>query len=64
MTVLILNNKKIKELKNFNISCKECNSNNIEIEVNWGAYPSSSWNSASLICKDCHNEEEIYNDIN
>jgi hypothetical protein len=58
MAILIINNEDYSnKLKNFSFNCKECNSNNIELEVDWGCYPSDSWIGITTICKNCFNEE-------
>ena len=61
MALLIINRKDYSnKLKGFALQCKACGSNNIELEVDWAAYPSDSWCRITTICKHCHAEEEIY----
>jgi hypothetical protein len=48
-------------LDRFIVTCKECNSINIEIENGIGySNESGSWGSLDLICADCGNREEVY----
>jgi ribosomal protein S27E len=58
--VLTIENKGIKSLKKFEIKCLDCGSTNVDIEIDWAAYPSASWNNTTFICKDCHTDEVIY----
>lgn len=57
MAIVTITNKEIKQLQNFEVVCKKCGSNNCEIEIDWASYPSASWNTTTIICKDCHTDE-------
>lgn len=61
MAILVINNEDYsKKLKNFELTCKECSSKNVELEIDWASYPSASWFRVTTICKDCHKDEDIY----
>jgi len=49
-----------KKLKEFSLSCNECGSKNVTLDINWAAYPSASWCTVSVICEDCKKDETIY----
>lgn len=60
MAILIINKEDFSErLKDFNITCKKCKSNKVELVVNWAAYPSCAWFGIDVICTDCKHGEEI-----
>lgn len=59
MAIVVINSGDIKQLTKFDIKCKNCGSDDIEIEIDWASYPSMSWDIAKLICKICHEEEKI-----
>lgn len=44
----------------FRIECVACGSKNVTIDIDWASYPSCSWNNGTIICRDCHVDEEIY----
>jgi hypothetical protein len=61
MAILIINDSDYSaKLKNFSISCKECGSTNVTLEVDWAAYPSGAWCKVRTICEGCKAEEDIY----
>ena len=61
MAILVINNNDYSaKLKNFSLECNKCGSKNIELEIDWAAYPSASWLNITTICKDCHTDEDIY----
>jgi hypothetical protein len=60
MALVTLSNEDLKQLKKFEITCNTCGSKNCAIEIDWAAYPSASWNTTTVICKDCHEDETCY----
>ncbi len=60
MAIVVINSDDIKQMKKFEVKCKTCGSTNCEIEVDWAAYPSCAWNTTTVICKDCHEDEVVY----
>jgi hypothetical protein len=60
MAIVTLGENDVKTLKDFEVKCLKCGSTNVEIEIDWAAYPSASWNNTTFICKDCHTDEVIY----
>lgn len=60
MAIVTISSGDLKQLEKFEIRCKICGSTNCELEINWAAYPSASWNSTTIICKNCHEEESCY----
>ena len=61
MAILVINSEDYSErLQGFGLTCKGCQSRNVELEIDWAAYPSASWLRVTTICKDCHQDEEIY----
>lgn len=59
MAIVVINSGDIKQLIKFNIKCNICGSDECEIEIDWASYPSASWNTIKLICKNCYEEEII-----
>jgi hypothetical protein len=60
-TVFTINGDDFSEkLKDFSISCKNCNSKNVTLDVESYSYPSASWFRVEIICNDCKHDEEIY----
>lgn len=57
--IVVINSDVLKTLEKFQFTCKSCQSDKIEIEISWGAYPSASWNRTIMICKNCHQDEEL-----
>lgn len=61
MAILVINGEDYSErLTSFSLTCKCCSGTNVELEVDWAAYPSAAWCKVTTICKDCHNDETIY----
>lgn len=60
MPQLTLKDEDLNQLKKFELKCKNCGSTRCEVEVDWAAYPSASWNTTKVICKDCHEDETVY----
>jgi len=61
MAILIINGDNYAtKLTEFEIKYKKCGSGNIELEIDWAAYPSAAWCTITTICKDCHADETIY----
>lgn len=61
MARLVVNSQDFTEkLHKFVLRCKECNSNKVTLDIDWAAYPSSSWCNITVICENCHHDEEIY----
>lgn len=61
MAILVINNEDFTEkLKDFALKCKNCDGGEVELEIDWAAYPSASWCKVTVICKACHNDEEVY----
>jgi hypothetical protein len=46
------------KFKKFKLTCNECNSTNItlELETEWGG---EDWSGIQIICEDCKSDEEI-----
>jgi 5-methylcytosine-specific restriction endonuclease McrA len=63
MAIVIINSDNIKNLKHFKFQCNNCNSTNVELEIDWAAYPSAAWNNITIICKDCHADEIAYESV-
>lgn len=59
MAIVTLNEEYLRNIHKFEFHCLKCKGKNVAIEIDWGAYPSMSWNITTLICKDCHEEEII-----
>lgn len=60
VTRLVVNSRDLSErLREFSLACK-CGSRRVTLDVDWAAYPSASWLKITLICDDCHADEEIY----
>ena len=60
MAILVIDGEDYsKQLKNFHFVCAECDSDNIELEIDWANYPSDSWFKLTTICKNCFNEEVL-----
>ncbi len=60
MAVLIINNQDYsKKLKNFELTCKKCDSKEIDFEICW-SHGDYGWFEITTICKNCHIEEEVY----
>jgi hypothetical protein len=60
MAILIINNADFSEkLKDFEITCKKCESKKVELNIDWASYPSCSWYNIDIICNDCKHSEEI-----
>lgn len=49
-----------KLVKDFRISCKECESTFVYLTVDYAAYPESGWCNVSIYCPACKIEEIIY----
>ena len=61
MAVLIINDEDFSQkLKDFSLSCKNCESKNVKLDIDWANYPSCSWFKVLVICNDCLIDEEIY----
>lgn len=60
MAIVTLSSEDLKTLEKFEIKCKTCGSTNCELEIDWAAYPSASLNVTTIICKDCHEDEQCY----
>lgn len=60
MAIVTLGEDSLRKLEKFSVTCKKCGSNNCAIEIDWAAYPSASWNNIEIICKDCHEDETVY----
>lgn len=60
MAIVTLDKEVFKSLTKFEVKCKSCNSQNIELEIDWASYPSCEWNNVTLICKDCKEAEICY----
>jgi hypothetical protein len=60
MAILVINSDDYTEkLKDFSLTCQACGSKEVELEIDWAAYPSDSWLIVKTICKTCHTEETI-----
>jgi hypothetical protein len=61
MARLVINDDDFSEkLKDFNLSCKECGSKKVTLDIDWAAYPSASWCAITVICEECHKDEVVY----
>jgi hypothetical protein len=58
---LVINSNDFTEkLTGFSLSCKNCKSNHVTLDIDWAAYPSASWVKVNVICEECKSDEEIY----
>jgi hypothetical protein len=57
--IVIIDNDIVKNTDKFTLTCNKCGSRNVEISIDWASYPSCSWHTTQLICKDCHEDEVI-----
>lgn len=63
MARLVVNSSELSnKLINFSLECSSCNSNNVTLDIDWAAYPSSSWLRILLVCDDCKKDEEVFDD--
>lgn len=61
MARLVINSAEFtKKLRDFTLKCNECESSNVTLDIDWAAYPSSSWCEVTVICEDCKKDETIY----
>lgn len=49
-----------EKLNSFDVKCKACGSENVELQIDWAAYPSASWNKLTIVCNDCFVDEKVY----
>jgi hypothetical protein len=61
MAILVINDRDLSEkLKDFSLTCNNCGSKKVTLDIDWAAYPSASWMNVTLSCADCHKDEDIY----
>lgn len=61
MAILVLNGVDFTEkLCGFEFKCLKCHSPKVTLDIDWAAYPSASWFNVTVVCDECHNDEQIY----
>ena len=48
------------KLRDFSLSCRECGSREVTLDIDWAAYPSASWCRVVASCDQCKADETIY----
>lgn len=49
-----------QKLTSFTLSCKNCGSNKVTLDVDWVSYPSASWLKIAAICDECNHDECVF----
>ena len=49
-----------KKPNDFSLSCGNCKSKNVTLEIEYGSYTSEPWCSIWVFCENCRKYEEIY----
>lgn len=60
MSIVIIKQDALLGMAKFQFKCLKCGSENVQLEIDWAAYPFASWSTTTIICNNCHEEEILH----